>query len=100
KLVNFAAKSRTFSDPFHIGHPASLSLVIFAEFFCAIFIVAGLLTRLSCIPLIIAMSVALFMSHHGDVFGDGQEAALYLGGFIAILFMGPGRFSVDKLIGK
>jgi putative oxidoreductase len=46
------------------------------------------------------MSVALFMSHHGDIFGDGQEAALYLGGFIAILFTGPGRFSIDKLIGK
>lgn len=78
----------------------SLSLDIFAEFFCALFLILGLFTRLSAIPLIIAMSVALFQAHHSDVFGMGERAALYLIGFIVLLFVGPGRISVDSMIGK
>ena len=100
KLMNFAAKSSGFSDPFHIGGPASMSLTIFAELFCAVFVVLGLITRFACIPLIVAMSVALFYAHHGQIFGDGEHAALYLVGYVALLFTGPGKMSVDRLIGK
>ena len=100
KLMNFAAKSSTFTDPFHIGGPASMGLTIFAEFFCAVFIILGLMTRLSTIPLIVTMSVALFIAHKGEIFGDGEHAALYLAGYIALLFAGPGKMSIDKLIGK
>lgn len=99
-LMSFAAKSTGFADPFGIGGPASMSLTIFAEFFCAVFIVAGLMTRLAAIPLIIAMSVAVFFSHHGRIFGDGEHAALYLAGYMALLFTGPGKISMDRLIGK
>ena len=100
KLMSLASKSSGFSDPFHIGGPASMSLTIFAEFFCAIFIVLGLMTRLACVPLITAMSVALFYAHHGEVFGDGEHAALYLLGYAALFFTGPGKISMDRLIGK
>ena len=100
KLVNFAGKSEGFTDPFGIGGPASMSLAIFAEFFCAIFIVVGFMTRLSCIPLIIAMSVALFYSHDGKIFTEGEHAALFLGGYIGLLMAGPGRFSLDKVVGR
>ena len=100
KLMSFASKSSGFFDPFHIGGPASMSLTIFAEFFCAIFIVLGLMTRLACVPLITAMSVALFYAHHGEVFGDGEHAALYLLGYAALFFTGPGKISMDRLIGK
>lgn len=100
KLVNFAAKSSGFTDPFHIGGPASMSLMIFAEFFCAVLIVLGLMTRFAAIPLVIGMSVALFHAHNGEVFGNGEKAALYLAGFLVILLMGPGKISVDRLIGK
>ncbi|HEY9363506.1 MAG TPA: DoxX family protein [Chitinophagaceae bacterium] len=100
KLVNFAAKSHSYIDPFHIGSTLSLSLNIFAEFFCAAFIILGLMTRLACIPLIIAMLVAIFFAHNGQIIGDGEKAALYLTGFIALLFTGPGKVSMDRLIGK
>src|SRR5438552_19091940 len=100
KLQHFAKYSARFSDPFHMGSKISLSLDIFAEFFCSCLIILGLFTRLACIPLIIAMSVALFYVHQGDAFGNGERAALYLAGYIALLFVGPGKVSVDKLIGK
>lgn len=101
KLQHFAKISASgFSDPFHIGGTFSLSLTIFAEFFCSCFIILGLFTRLACIPLIIAMSVALFYAHHGNLSGAGEKAALYLAGYLALLFLGPGKVSVDGLVGK
>lgn len=100
KLQHFSTYAEHFSDPFHIGTSLSLSLVIFAEFFCAILIIAGLFTRLAAVPLIIDMAVALIYAHHWQVFGDGEKAALFLIIFITILFVGPGKFSLDKMIGK
>ncbi len=100
KLKNFGKMSSSFADPFHIGSSLSLSLTIFAEFFCGMLILIGLFTRLASIAPIIAMAVALFYAHNGDFFGKGEMAALYLSIFIAILFVGPGRASVDNMIGK
>jgi putative oxidoreductase len=100
KLTHFASMSQMFPDPFGIGHAPSLALVVFAEFFCAVMVLAGFMTRLACIPIIIAMSVALFSAHHGDVFGEGDKATLFLTAFLAILFAGPGKVSIDRLIGK
>src|SRR5947199_169054 len=77
--------STAFADPFHLGSKVSLSMDIFAEFFCSCLIILGLFTRLACIPLIIAMSVALFNAHHGDAFGNGERAALFLTGYISLL---------------
>ena len=100
KLQNFSSKADQFSDPFGIGSTASFSLVIFAEFFCAAFIILGLFTRLAAIPLVVAMGVALFIAHNGDLFGKGELPGLFLFCFLLLLLTGPGRFSLDRLIGK
>lgn len=100
KMVNFASEANGFADPFHIGSTPSLALTIFAEFFCAVFIVVGLLTRLACIPLIIATAVIVFYAQNGAIFGKGELPMLYLFGYTALLFTGPGKFSMDRLIGK
>jgi putative oxidoreductase len=100
KLIHFASMSSKFADPFHIGSSVTLGLVIFSEFFCAVFILLGLFTRLACIPLIINMAGAVFYVHKGDFFNTGEKATLYLFSFIALLFMGPGKVSMDKFIGK
>ena len=100
KLQHFAKYAGGFSDPFHLGSRLSLSLDIFAEFFCSCLLILGLFTRLACIPLIIAMSVALFYAHNGDLFGMGERAALFLTGYFVLLLVGPGKVSVDGLIGK
>lgn len=100
KLSHFANLAPRFADPFHIGSTTSLALVVFAEFFCAAFVVLGLFTRLACVPLVIAMSVALFSAHKGDFFGKGEAAGLFLIVFFLLLFTGPGKVSLDRLIGK
>jgi putative oxidoreductase len=100
KLSHFANLAPRFADPFHIGTTTSLALVVFAEFFCAAFVIIGLFTRLACIPLVIAMSVALFSAHKGDFFGKGEAAGLFLIIFFLLLFTGPGKVSLDRLVGK
>jgi putative oxidoreductase len=100
KLVHFAEEKAKMINFMGIGQGMSLALVVFAEFFCALFIVLGLFTRLAAIPLIVAMCMALFKAHDGQFFGQGEMAALYLVGFTALLCCGPGKVSVDGMIGK
>jgi putative oxidoreductase len=98
KLSHFADMRSKFINFMGIGSNVSLSLTIFAEFFCGMFLVAGLFTRIAVIPLIINMSVALYMAHRMDVFGEGEKATLFLAAFVTILFCGPGKISVDGMI--
>ncbi len=100
KLIHFSQMKGTFINFIGLGSTLSLSLDIFAEFFCSIFLILGLFTRLAIIPILIAMSVALFKAHHGELFGAGERAAIYLTCTITILFCGPGKISVDGMIGK
>jgi putative oxidoreductase len=102
KMIGFNEMSKGFSDPFGLGSTISLILVVFAEFFCSIFLVLGLMTRLSTIPLIVTMSVAFFMVNKGEIYGQyGVSSALiFLAGYVIILFTGPGKYSLDKAIGK
>lgn len=100
KLTHFVAVARSFPDPFHLGATTSLSMVIFAEFFCAVLLVAGLMTRLVVIPLIITMAVAAFMIHKGEIYGQGEMATLYLTGYLVLLFGGPGKVSMDRMLGN
>ncbi|HEY8396412.1 MAG TPA: DoxX family protein [Flavihumibacter sp.] len=99
KLVKFPSLQSKFSDPFHIGSDWSLILVIFAEVFCSLMIIAGLFTRLAAIPLLIAMGTAFFIAHNHDV-KEGEKALLFLAGFMAILLVGPGRASLDRMMGR
>lgn len=100
KLVHFAKYQNDFMNFLGIGSTMSLALVVFAEFFCSLFLILGLFTRLATIPLIIATCVMVFKVHKGEIFGDGEHAALYLIGYIVLLLVGPGKASVDNMIGK
>lgn len=100
KLVHFKETAAHMPSFLGIGQTPTTALVVFAEFFCALFVIIGLFTRFACVPLIICMCYALFVVHGGDTFGKGELPALFLGAFIALLLVGPGRASVDGLIGK
>ncbi|ULQ54483.1 DoxX family protein [Flavihumibacter fluvii] len=99
KLVNFSRLQHVFSDPFHIGSKWSLLLVIFAEVFCSLLLIAGLFTRLAVLPLVIGMSVAFYIAHNHN-FDKGELDVLFLTGFLAVLLCGPGRASIDRMMGK
>lgn len=100
KMADFAEKQAKFMRFMGLSGEISLALVIGAELFCSILLAAGLLTRLTLIPLIITMVVAVFVSHKGEIFGDGQEAFLYMITYLVLFIAGPGKVSIDRLLFK
>ncbi len=87
-----------FGDPLGLGPILSLILVVFAEFFCSIFIGIGLGTRLAAIPLAFTMFVAAFISHGGDPFRQKEMALLYILIYLTLLVVGSRKYSIDYLL--
>lgn len=98
KLMHFTRMAPGFFDPFHVNGYFSLGLVVFAEVFCALFLVLGLFTRGFVIPLLIEMIVIILMVHQHDGFSRQELPAHYLLGFLIILILGPGKISLDRLV--
>ena len=100
KLSSFADKADTWADPIGLGPTVSLSLAIFAEFFCSIAIILGIGTRAAAIPLLITMLVAAGIVHADDQWGKKEFALLYGWVFVALIFAGAGKYSIDAMISK
>jgi len=100
KLIKFSTLKYKFMNFMHLGSTASLSLIIFAELICGILLILGLFTRLACIPIIIGMGVVVFIASHGQIFDAGERGMVYLAATLTILLNGPGRISVDGMMGK
>jgi len=100
KLMNFAERQDRFFNLFGIGSTASLILTIFAEVFCSLFLILGLFTRLSAFVLVVCFLVIVFMVLKNSPIAKMEDALLYLFVFTGILFCGPGKWSIDNLIGK
>lgn len=100
KFMNFADLSLVFPDPLGLGSWLSLALVIFAELFCSLAFMLGLLFRLALLPMIFTMFVAFFIIHAGMPFATRELSFIYLILFIILFFSGPGIFSVDSFFYK
>ena len=100
KFSNFHQTEGFMIDLFGLGKATTTSLVIFAELFCGILVIIGLFTRLACVPIIILFFVIIFKVTNADYFGKSEMPELYLVSFLAILFAGPGKVSIDNLISK
>jgi putative oxidoreductase len=106
KIIAFDMYKAQFINFMGIGQAASVGLSAFAEFFCAILVVFGLFTRFACIPLVINFIVAAFIGNGGDIIfwmadgkmkGTGEHPLMYAITFLALLIMGPGRYSADAM---
>lgn len=100
KLVHFGEQQKEFMNFLGMGSTVSLALVVFAEFFCSMFLILGLFTRPAALALTICMAVALCKAHQYEIFKEGEKAALYLSAYILVLLLGPGKISVDSMTGK
>ena len=99
KWSNFQELSTAFPDPLGIGSPISLGLAIFGELVCSMAFIVGFLYRLAMIPMIFTMIVAFFIVHANDAFAVKEMAFIYLVVFIVMYIAGPGKFSIDHIIG-
>ncbi|WP_418699161.1 DoxX family protein [Bacteroides sp.] len=100
KWANYQELSATFPDPLGIGSSLSLGLAIFGELACSMAFIIGFLYRLAMIPMIFTMVIAFFVVHGNDPFSVKELAFVYLVIFILMYIIGPGKFAVDRWIGK
>ncbi|WP_303014070.1 DoxX family protein [uncultured Bacteroides sp.] len=100
KWSNYQELSTAFPDPLNIGSPLSLGLAVFGELVCSMAFIAGFLYRLAMLPMIFTMAVAFFVIHANDPFAAKELAFVYLTLFILMYITGPGKFSIDHIIGN
>jgi putative oxidoreductase len=98
KLTHYSQRASEFPDPLGVGSTVSLGLVVGAEFFCSIAITLGFLTRAAAVPLLTTMLVAAFVIHAGDPWARQEFALIYGATYLALVFTGAGRYSLDQLL--
>ncbi len=98
KLADFNTLADSFPDPLGIGSRLSLTLAVLAEFFASVLLAFGLATRFAAFLLISTMVVAGLIVHADDPFRVKELALVFLAVYIGLLFTGPGRFSLDRLL--
>lgn len=99
KVQNYNERQAEFKDPLElIPEPYALIAVIAAELVCTGLVAVGFLTRLAAIPVVFAMGVAAFKFHLHDSFAIRELSLTYLAAFAALIFTGPGIFSVDAIL--
>lgn len=100
KLANFSEYASKFADPIGVGPELTLALAVFAEFFCSLALIFGLFTRLSTLPLISTMLVAVLIIHSADPYSKQELGLMYLLPYLTILIAGPGKYSLDAILSR
>jgi len=97
KLTGYSTMVQHFPDPIHIGPHASLAWALLSDGICSVLVVLGLATRPAAVVILVNLLTAFVFVHHGAFFSNGhvELVFLYIVAFAALLFTGPGRFSLD-----
>ncbi|MBD8150864.1 DoxX family protein [Pseudomonas fluorescens] len=98
KLLNYSEQLKLIEDPFHLGASVTLWLAIFAEVLCPVLIVAGVLVRLACLPILAVLVIALLVVHPQWTLFEGQFGWLLMIIFTSILIAGPGRLTLGHRV--
>lgn len=85
-------------DPLGIGGTLSLGLCVFAEFFCSLALIIGLLARFAAAVLFINFWVVVFVVHMLSGGAQAELPLLYLVCYGTLMCTGAGPFSLDALI--
>lgn|SRR5690606_2554974 len=84
-----------FPEPLLFGWAAGI-----AEFAGGILLAAGLFTRPAAFFIAVTMAVAAFIAEAGNNLNERAPALILMVVAVTYLIAGPGRFSIDSLVGK
>lgn len=106
--AGFEASYLGFTEAMNIWAPLAL-LSIFTEFLGPLFLLAGLLTRLTAFALAVNMFVAMsyhwqngfFIDWMNNKAGEGIEYhILFIGTALSLMLVGAGKYSLDRWVMK
>jgi putative oxidoreductase len=90
---------KNFSGEGGMGFPVAVAaLVMITEVMAAIAMVFGFLTRLAAFGVVVVMSGALYFVHAGQGWAKCEFPFAVLMVGIALVFLGGGRLSIDRMI--
>ncbi|MFK0034594.1 DoxX family protein [Pseudomonas monteilii] len=95
KLLNWSGELQRIEDPFGLGAPLTLGLAVFAEVVCPLLLLLGIAARLSCLPVLAVLLVALVVVHPDWTLEQGQFAWLLVALYGGLALTGPGAYSVS-----
>jgi putative oxidoreductase len=99
KPTNFMQMAQHFPNPLHVGPVPGLLFALTSDAICSILVLIGLGTRWAALWIFCNIFIAWSFVHHFQFFGrgadHGEAIVLYLGGFLALAIIGPGRLSLD-----
>jgi putative oxidoreductase len=98
KFMKLTKDPGSIGDPLGIGNVPSHALAVFGEVVCAAMLVLGFGTRFAAVGCAITMGVAFFKVHGAKLSGtgSGEMAFIYLAGFVVLLLMGGGHYSLES----
>jgi putative oxidoreductase len=94
KLLNWQTEVQLIDDPLHLGKAVTLACALFAEILCPLAIMAGVWTRLACLPLLFLLLVSMLLVHADWTLEQGQFGWLLIILFSTIALAGPGRYVI------
>jgi putative oxidoreductase len=102
KLTGYSTMVQHFPDPLHVGAHFGLAFALLSDGICSLLVLLGFATRPACAIILINLLTAFLFVHHAAFLKDnhGEVIVLYISIFAALLFTGPGFFSVDARIAK
>jgi putative oxidoreductase len=110
KLFHLPALISSGTDPLGLGAlaPASKIFAAFALGICTLLVVVGLTTRYAAFFTTISLAGTFFVIDHSlstNLLDPGHNTHpevtwLYMSAYFALLFTGPGRYSLDKIFSR
>jgi len=94
------------AEPEHVPNPLHLPqafndfFAITADLICPIFVILGLLLRLSVLPILAVTLTGYFIVHWHDPILQKDMPFMYSIAYLLILVLGPGKYSIDYFINK
>jgi len=112
KLTGFSRMAQHFPNPLHIGVYPTLAYATFADGICSLLVILGLVTRIASLCILINLAVVFFIVQRALSFswlpgapagarpgGEIELVFVYLAGYLLLFLAGPGKFSLDAMIG-
>lgn len=96
KITHFSQMSSHFPNPLHIGSHTSLIYALISDAICSLLVTIGLGTRVAAFVILVNISVVFYFVDHHSLYGHGELLLIYIGGFLALVCTGGGRFSLDS----